>query len=189
VKIPSRLLQKLIGLLALLLFGGCASDNSRMKSDWERAHEGQLIREEASQDVALPAYPQAGALLPFTVSGSSDFRYFVDPASLVVARDGVVRYTVVARSGSGADNVSYEGLNCKASEYALYAVGQADRSWRRSFGVWKPIERPRWQKTLAEQYFCPNGVPIASAAEGIDALRRGGHPWAHAQDAPVSGSR
>ena len=182
-----RLLQTLAGLLALLLSGGCASDSSRMKSDWERAHEGQFIREESAQAVALPPDPRAGGLVPFTVSGLSDFDFFVDPASLSVARDGVVRYTVVARSRSGADNVSYEGLNCKASEYALYAVGEADRSWRKSAGAWKPIERGRWQHTLAQQYFCPRGIAIGSTAEGIDALRRGGHPWAGAQDAPVSG--
>ena len=175
------------GLLALMLIGACASDNSRMKSDWERAHEGQFIRDESRKDVALPAYPRAGGLAPFTVSGSDDFDFFVDTRSLSVASDGVVRYTVVARSRSGAENVSYEGLNCKAAEYALYALGQSDRSWRKSLGAWNPIERSRWERTLADQYFCPRGIAIGSAAEGIDALRRGGHPWARPETAPVSG--
>ena len=186
ILIPLRLPA---GLLALLLVGACASDNSRMKSDWELAHQGQLIREEASRDVALPGYPRPGELMPFTVSGSGEFDFFVDPASLSVAKDGIVRYTVVARSRSGADNVSYEGLNCKAAEYALYAVGQSDRSWRKSLAAWKPIERSRWERTLADQYFCPQGIAIGSAAEGIDALRRGGHPWARPEAAPVSGGR
>ena len=186
MRMRALLLQAALPAL-LVAAAGCSSDTSRMKSDWERANEGRLIRDDGTRDVVLPAYPQSGELVPFTVTAASDFAFFVDPRAVSVAKDGVIRYTVVARSPSGVDNVSYEGLNCKASEYALYAVGLPDHSWRTSSGAWRPIERGRWQATLADQYFCPNGIPVGSAAEGVDALRRGGHPWARSKDAGVIG--
>jgi len=34
----------------------------------------------------------------------------------------------------------------------------------------------RWHYALSREFFCPVGVPIRTAAEGIDALKRGGHP-------------
>ena len=185
MKMQPLLLQA--GLLALLATAGCSSDTSHMKSDWERANEGRFIRDDGTRDVVLPAYPQSGELVAFTVTGVNDFAFFVDPRAVSVAKDGVVLYTVVARSPSGAENVSYEGLNCKASEYALYAIGLPGERWRMSSGAWRPIERGRWQETLADQYFCPNGIPVSSAAEGVDALRRGGHPWARSKDAGVIG--
>jgi len=33
-----------------------------------------------------------------------------------------------------------------------------------------------WPYALARYYFCPHRDPIQSAAEGVDALRRGVHP-------------
>lgn len=183
-----RTLLPQAALLALLLLtAACSSDTSHMKSDWERANEGRLIRDDGTRDVVLPAYPQSGELIPFTVTAATDFAFFVDPRALSVSKDGVVRYTVVARSPSGVENVSYEGLNCKASEYALYAVGLPERRWQAAPGAWRPIERGRWQATLADQYFCPNGIPVGSVAEGVDALRRGGHPWARSKDAGTIG--
>ena len=55
------------------------------------------------------------------------------------------------------------------------AVGRADGSWSHREGAWRQGTQS-WQRTLRAEYFCPLGVTIANAAEGIDALKRGGHP-------------
>ena len=174
---------------ALLLLAACGSDPSRVKSDWELAHEGQLVRQGAeATPIAPPAIPRGENLVRFFVTSASDFTFFVDAPSVSVGADGVVRYTLVARSPSGVDNVTYEGLNCKAAEFVIYAIGQSDGRWRTAPGRWQPIERrsvQRWHNVLAAEYFCPNGIPIGDAAEGVGALRRGGHPWARSPtDAP-----
>jgi hypothetical protein len=106
------------------------------------------------------------------------FDYYIDPASISVGADGVVRYSVVARSMGGATNVSYEGLRCNSRERILYAFGRAD-------GSWSPARKLEWQSaaggtakyfsTLADYYFCPNRKPVADAAEAVDALKQGGH--------------
>jgi len=130
-------------------------------------------------DVALPAFPRPADLLPFFVSAASDFAFFIDGASLSAGKDGVVRYTVVARSPQGARSVVFEGLRCDTREVRGYATGRADGSWSRRDTPWRRIEArnvQRWHNALATEYFCPGRSPIRSAAEGVDALRQGGHP-------------
>jgi predicted small lipoprotein YifL len=175
-------------LLALLLpaaLAGCSSKGPNDRSDWERANEGRLRREEAPAAPDLPAYPANDRLVPFFVTSASDFKFFIDRASLSVGRDRIVRYTLVARSDAGAENISFEGINCLTSEYILYAVGVRGK-WLSRPTEWRAIEPrsvQRWHNALQREYFCPNNIPIMDAAEGLDALERGGHPYVNKTDA------
>lgn len=128
---------------------------------------------------AAPAYPREENLLPFFVSAASSFDFYIDGASLSVGEDGVVRYVLVARSSQGAESVSFEGIRCSTSEYRVYATGTRGGGWTRSASPWRriaPREVQRWHNALRDEYFCPLGTPIGSPAEGVAALRRGGHP-------------
>jgi hypothetical protein len=150
---------------------------SGAKSDWEREQEK---REFNDGEVALPAPPAQDGLIEFFVSSASSFKFFIDPQSLSVASDGVVRYTLVARSPSGAETISYEGIRCGGQALVrVYAFGN-DGKWSKNANAdWRTIEPKsvqRWHNVLRGQYFCPTRYPIQSAAEGLDALRRGGHP-------------
>jgi len=162
---------------AALLLAACATlAGAQPKTDWEQREEERSWREGAPR---MPAYPKDADLIEFRVSAGSDFRFFVDASSLAVGADGVVRYTLVARSPSGANNVSYEGIRCKTGEYRVYARGHPDGTWAERPSEWRSIEprtMQRWHQALRREYFCPQNSPIADAAEGIDALRRGGHP-------------
>jgi hypothetical protein len=162
-------------LLAAL--AGCAAAE---KSDWERKHEAQLASPAAAAPAVPPALPRERDLIEFFVAATSEFRFFVDPASVSVHKDGEVRYTLVARSSAGARNVTYEGMRCHSVEWRLYAIGR-DGGWGGRAGEWRPIEPrsvQRWHNALFREYFCPQREPIASAAEGVEALRLGGHPLA-----------
>ncbi len=89
----------------------------------------------------------------------------------------MVRYVLVARSAQGAESVSYEGIRCEEKEYRMYAIGSGG-GWTRRITPWRPIEPrsvQRWHNALWREYFCPLGNPIRSAAEGVEALRRGDH--------------
>ncbi len=115
------------------------------------------------------------------MSAASDFRFFVDRASLSVGKDGVVRYTLVARSPLGAENVSFEGIRCREGTYRVYAFGRSDGRWTERATGWRRIEPKsvqRWHSALWREFFCPQRVPINDAAEGLEALRLGGHPHA-----------
>ena len=161
-------------LCLCILIAGCGHGE---KSDWERRHEERLPP--AEEALALPAYPKTGELIEFFVAATSDFRFFIDAASLSVGSDGVVRYVLVARSLAGVDNVSFEGMRCTSAEVRTYALGR-DGAWTGNPGAWRSIEPrsvQRWHNALYREYFCPQKAPIASAGEGVDALRRGGHPF------------
>lgn len=129
-------------------------------------------------EVAAPAYPKDADLIEFQVSSGATFRFFVDAASLSVGADGVVRYTLVARSPSGVTNVSFEGIRCGTKSYKVFAQGAGGR-WSPRQGEWRDIEAKtiqRWHNVLYSEYLCPRHRPIQNAAEGVDALRRGVHP-------------
>jgi hypothetical protein len=154
---------------------GDASGPSNSQSEWEREQEKRDWKE---TEIRLPAQPKGDALIEFFVSAGSSFRFFIDPASVSVGSDGVVRYTLVARSPSGAENVSYEGIRCSSASYKVYAYGQG-AGWSRAQGDWKPIEPKsvqRWHQALRREYFCPFNLQVSTAAEAVDYLRRGGHP-------------
>lgn len=159
-------------MAALLLLAGAAAAWAQPKSDWERLDEERNWQE---SEFALPPSPRRENRLPFAVEAGGDFSFFVDRASISVGKDGVVRYTLIALSPLGVENISFEGVRCKSREYRTYATGRADGSWSHREGPWRRAAQ-RWQQVLRVEYFCPQGVPIATAAEGIDALRRGGHP-------------
>jgi hypothetical protein len=145
-------------------------------SEWERQQKQGRWRE---VDVPLPGYPRDENLLPFFVSAASTFRFYVDGASLSVGEDGVVRFVLVARSAQGAESISFEGMRCSTAEYRIYATGLRGGRWSPSKAPWRPIAPrsiQRWHNALYKEYFCPLGEPIRSAAEGVQALRRGDHP-------------
>jgi hypothetical protein len=165
--------------LALAAFlGGC---DHAGRSEWERKNDQTL--ELPAQDPAPPppAFPARDTLLPVEVRASSAFQYFVDGATLSVdLKTTIVRYTLVARSSSGVDNVSYEAIRCASAEYRVYYLGQADHTWGGRPGNWALIAQSRQVhlRPLYRDYFCPQSNPIRDADEGRMALRQGGHPWA-----------
>jgi hypothetical protein len=166
-------LRKLVALLVIAL-AGCARGGAEL-SDWER--EQALRQPAAEEEVALPPYPQDASLVRAELPGAGDFRFFVDGATLVAGKDGIVRYVLVARSPDGAQNVSFEGLRCASAEQRVYALGHAGRDWIPARGEWRRVSRP-WHVELYRRYFCPQTQPIRSADEGRRALEQGGHPFA-----------
>lgn len=133
-------------------------------------------------EAQIPAFPAAEGLLAFYVSATTENRFMVDRESIAVGADGVVRYTLVVTSLSGAQNVSYEGLRCSSVERRLYAFGRSDKTWSKArSNQWTKIQEStlnRHHSALYYEYFCPNGNIVRDAEEARGALRSGGHPSA-----------
>jgi hypothetical protein len=146
------------------------------KTNWEIENERNLVVKES--EVHLPALPASGSLVEFYVSAGASFRFFIDAPSLSVGKDGVVRYTLVARSPSGVDNVSFEGMHCVTGRYRVYAVGGGEK-WTPVNSDWKDVEAKtvqRWHQALRREYFCAYDIPVGSVDEALRYLRTGGHP-------------
>ncbi len=167
--------------LALAFALACAGTAvlAQPKSDWEIKQE---TRDWKEAEVPLPAYPKPENLIEFEAVATGNFQFFVDSQSLVAGTDGAVRYTLVARSSSGAENVTFNGLRCKTDAHKVYATGRSDKTWVPvPNSEWKALQQKsagRQHIVLMRDFFCPAGVPILSRDEGIDALKKGIHPHA-----------
>jgi hypothetical protein len=126
--------------------------------------------------IQLPAAPAAENLIPFYVSATATQSFSIDGNSLTVGSDGVVRYTMVTKSGAGATNVSYEGIRCESFEKKLYAFGRTDGSWSRSRrDQWEPIMRNaanRQHAALAMEYICQEKIIAGNARDIVERLRQ-----------------
>jgi hypothetical protein len=147
---------------------------------WNPIVEPPAWKEEAP---GLPVYPEDNRLLELQAGlPGYDFRVYIDPDSLSVGGDRVVRYTLVIVSSSGVRNISYEGLHCGKHEYRRYAYGSDDK--------WVPIEASPWQKVtdigmehyryvLYWDYLCSPLRPNLDAASMLRRIRDTPGPVLH----------
>ena len=124
----------------------------------------------------LPPLPQDSNLLPFEVSGNTPLQFAIDRNSLTVGTDGVVRYTVVVTSPSGARNVNYEGIRCDTYEWRLYAGLNADHDgWdttvANGFSRIENGELNAYHAALYQDYLCVNKIPTGNAKQIVENIR------------------
>jgi hypothetical protein len=116
-------------------------------------------------------------LIPVEMPSGLSLRFAVDPASVSVGADGVVRYVIVASSPTGAVNAMYEGLRCNTAEVKVYARHNPDSGWVPARNAeWQPLHnRPnsRHSLTVARTGACIGQGPSGNAAEIVRALRTG----------------
>lgn len=127
------------------------------------------------QVARLPIFPSPENLIRVPIGIEVTFSFFVDQTSIDVGKDGVIRYTVVARSQVGAENVSFEGIRCTTRERKIYAFGRPDKSWVQARNpTWASITSARlnpYHADLADRYFCPQRTPVFDSASAIRNLR------------------
>ena len=127
---------------------------------------------------SLPAYPRNENLVEFNVSSATPNKFMIDTASVSVGSDQIVRYTIVIESQSGARTINFEGMRCDPAEYKIYGFGQPDGKWTENKRAkWEPFKLRSllsYHKALFEDHFCPDGITIRKAEEGVRNLKRGG---------------
>ena len=173
----NRYLAVLIGLS--VLFGG--------RFAW--ALEEDVYGEEAlpafkekkkkpEQAIVLPPYPSADRLITVDLLlRDFPFTLLIDPASLEVDDEGVIRYTAILRSESGAENVVYEGVRCARKQYRRYAYGAQERFHRVGNSKWqyvRGVSQDRYRAALIDGYFCP--LPTGDRETQILRKLRGRNP-------------
>lgn len=111
----------------------------------------------------MPPAPQVADLVQIPFPASTSMRFYVDLASLRRPDANHVRYTLVARSASGVDNVSYEEFDCPNEDWRLNAI------WNDGARRWDAVAAPSWtgvdvggggnlHAVLDTQYFCKDGA-------------------------------
>lgn len=126
--------------------------------------EGKAWKE---QRLVLPAYPDTESRDLIEVDlllRNFPFRLFIDPASVSVGEDRVVRYTAIIKSRSGATNVVYEGIRCARGQYRRYAFGGPDGFQLAMNSRWRYIRGSEhgvyaYLKVLYDNFICPAPPP------------------------------
>jgi len=160
-------------VLLLLLLSACAA-----KKEFKEAfNTEQPWVEQLSQ---LPPYPDVNNLIAFNVQTSADYQYAIDPESISIGEDGVIRFTLVSRSSSGATNINYEGIRCETYERKLYAIGRDDKTWSKPrTSEWQVIDFVRQfyaQRELSRNLWCPDRQTVRTREEAISVLKTGKNP-------------
>jgi len=154
--------------IACVLCGLTAAVGAQAQNTWQE------------NEVALPAPVQRSQLIPFDMSSRTELQFSVDASSISVGSDRVLRYVLVARSSSGAENILYEGLRCETGEARNYARWNAPEQrwvpysgstpWRPLSGVAASLPAAR----LAYLAFCEGRTPTEPMERLLADLRRGG---------------
>ncbi|MBU0589337.1 MAG: CNP1-like family protein [Gammaproteobacteria bacterium] len=92
------------------------------------------------KESAVPPPPAIGknTPIPLEMPPYVSLRYGVDPDSLSISKEGVVRYVMIATNPSGAMNAMYEGIRCATGEVRTYAVYGAS-------GKWVDVKDSKWR--------------------------------------------
>lgn len=117
------------------------------------------------KEIEAPPPPALGTrdLIALDLKGS--LRFGIDPASISVGSDDVVRYVVVATSASGVTNGIYEGIRCSSGEVKVYARHNPDSGW-------VPVRGAEWQSLHTTSnyryslYIARNGVCLGHGHNG-----------------------
>lgn len=144
---------------------------------WAQPHVNTDPLDWKEGEVPAPPAFDTRKLLTFEVAGSS-LVFGVDPATLRISDDGIVRYVMVASSASGARNVFYEGLRCVSGELKTYARYTPE-------GAWVKVNEPQWRSLfgnpatrhalqLARAGACNNSAPPTSVEEMVRLLKTQG---------------
>jgi hypothetical protein len=136
------------------------------------AAEGTEWRE---SEVPPPPAFDLKRLLTVDMPRPSSLIVGVDPATLSISRDGIVRYVVVASSPSGAMNVMYEGIRCTTAQHRVYARHHPDSGWTTdSQSAWRSLHDPmpsRHPLVLARTALCSGAAPNGPVAEIVRSLK------------------
>lgn len=131
-------------------------------------------------DVPLPGPLTTGKLIPLEMPQST-LRFGVDPASVKLDNDRIVRYVVVATSSTGAVNAMHEGIRCDTGEFRVYARYNRDSGWVRATGLtWRSLHdgalQSRHSLLIARTGGCIANAPNTSAERIVRDLA-GGVNW------------
>lgn len=163
------------------ILAGCASGpHDTDNPDWAQAGmpppPKRYETDKEWEETATPPPPafSESRLLPIEMPPYMSLKFGIDPQTIAITGDGIVRYVVVAQNRSGgATNAFYEGIRCSTAEMKSYA--------RYNNGTWQDVAKPEWKRLsdmnssytrkLANQALCRGNAPRASVGDMVQNLR------------------
>ena len=141
--------------------------------------DAQIAMEDPDwQETALAAPPpfSTDQLLPLDMPPYVTLRLGIDPTTLTITADGVVRYVVVARNSSGSVSAFYEGIRCARSEVKTYARSSNTTAWTLiAEARWRDLSSNQPSKhaiVFSRQAACVGATAANSTADIIRAMKK-----------------
>ncbi|KQX30373.1 hypothetical protein ASD05_08905 [Variovorax sp. Root434] len=163
------------------MLAGCASGpHDTDNADWAQAGmpppPKRYETDKEWEETATPPPPafSESRLLPIEMPPYMSLKFGIDPNTIAITGDGIVRYVVVAHNrNGGAVNAFYEGVRCSTAEMKSYA--------RYNNGAWQDVAKPEWKRlndlnssytrALSRQALCRGNAPRASIGEMVQNIR------------------
>ncbi len=95
----------------------------------------------AEEKEAPPPAFSTQHLLPLEMPNFVTVKVGIDPNTLYVGSDGIVRYVAVMTNSTGTSNAVYEGIRCLTGEVKTYARAG-------SSGKWSTVATPVWRDVM-----------------------------------------
>lgn len=121
---------------ALVMGAACAS--------WAQTGNGLDNLDWVEEKEPPPPAFSKSRVLPLDMPNYVSVRVGIDPATVSVGQDGVVRYVAVMTNASGTVNAVYEGIRCASDQVKTYARAGAS-------GEWSFIPEPSWREVNGNQ--------------------------------------
>ncbi len=157
-------LRVLGGMLLLPVAIGAQAQLAQDDPDWNE-----------TEAPSAPAF-SSDKLLALDMPPYVTLKVGIDPATLVITPDGIVRYVVVSKNASGSVSAYYEGLRCSKAEVKTYA--------RHNGSSWLAVKEPVWRSVydnlpskhalvFARQGACNGTASVAgSVADIVRAMKK-----------------
>lgn len=157
--------KQLSALALVFLTGAACAQVGALDPDWKESDAPPAPTYSTAQLVSIE--------MPHYVS----LKFGVDPATINITPDGIVRYVVVAQNASGAGTAMYEAIRCATGEVKTYGRQNQGEAWRM-------VKEPKWQDftgnvpskhamALARQGACDSRATAANTpADIVKALKK-----------------
>jgi hypothetical protein len=163
-----------LALLGLLVCTGAGS-----LAQVANTGNGPDNTEWAEEQTPPPPQFSKDRLIPIDMPPHVSVKIGVDPQTIVVGADGVVRYVLLMTNATGTNNAVYEGIRCITDEVKTY--GRLGSS-----GDWSMVQNPAWKamnatmpshhaQAFALQGACQNRL-ATSREEIVKVLKFGNKP-------------
>ena len=124
---------------------------------------------------APPAPPvRTSGLIPLDIPRTT-LHFGIDPASISLEQDNVVRYVVVATSDTGSVNALYEGIRCATGDFKVYARHNGGSGWTVARDTpWRSLSESsasRHTILIARTGACIGQAPNRSASQIVRDLK------------------
>ena len=160
-------LKNLPGLAVLCCLAMCVKAQAQVPPedpDWQE-----------SMAPTPPAF-HTDKLLPLDMPQYVTLKFGIDPATLSITPDGIVRYVVVAINASGSVTATYEGIRCAKGEVKTYARTSDKHPWTL-------LDDPQWRslydnqpsrhaRIFARQAACDGAATASTSADIIRAMKK-----------------